>query len=42
MLLFVRTRLTTYFDFKTTVELLAYLGYNYYFDENQNNAFIGG
>ncbi|CAF0742749.1 unnamed protein product [Brachionus calyciflorus] len=32
--------LTTYFDLKTSFELLAYLGYNNYYDENQNSAFV--
>ena len=31
--------LTTYFDLKTSVELLGYLGYNNYYGENQTSAF---
>ncbi len=31
--------LTTYFDLKAAVELLAYLGYNNYYEENQTSAF---
>lgn len=35
-------RLTTYFDVKYSTELLAYLGYNNYFDdESQLSAFNG-
>ena len=33
--------LTAYFDLKAAAELLAYLGYNNYYDENQTSAFNG-
>lgn len=39
--IFLLSSLTTYFDYKTTVELLAYLGYNYYYEDNQLSALIG-
>ena len=39
--IYSNNRLTTYFDYKTTVELLAHLGYNYYYEDNQSSALVG-
>ena len=31
----------TYFDVKSSIEMLGYLGYNSFYDENQTSAFNG-